>query len=111
MLNVLGKKIYLTRGDTAYISVSLKDASGGDYVPVPEDKLYFRVKKSIYKDELLVEKEINTDTLVLEIIPEDTSRLEFGTYCYEIELVTGSGQHFTVIENACFTIGAELEVH
>ena len=111
MLNVLGKKIYLTRGDTAYLDVSIKDSSGNDYEPAQGDKIYFRLKKSIYKDELLVEKEINTDTLVLEIRPEDTSRLEFGTYCYEIELVTGSGQHFTVIENACFTIGAELEVH
>jgi hypothetical protein len=111
MLNVLGKKIYLTRGDTAYISVSLKDASGGDYVPVPEDKLYFRVKKSAIKGELILEKEINIETLVLELIPEDTEKLEFETYCYEIELVTGQGQHFTVIENACFTIGAELEVH
>ena len=111
MLNVLGRKIYLTRGDTAYISVGLKDNSGKDYKPAEGDKVYFRLKKSIYKDELLVEKEINPETLVLEIRPEDTSRLEFGTYCYEIELVTGIGQHFTVIENAIFTIGAELEEH
>lgn len=111
MLNVLGKKIHLTRGDTAYIKVSLKDNFGNDYIPAQGDKLYFRLKKSIYKESQIVEKEIGIETLVLEIVPEDTEQLEFGTYCYEIELVTVRGEHFTVIENGSFTVGAELEVH
>ncbi len=108
MLNVLGKKIHITRGDTAYIDVSLEDISGNDYEPVQGDKLYFRLKESVYKKELLVEKEINIDTLVLEITPEDTEMLGFGSYCYEVELVTALGQHFTVIENAAFIVGAEV---
>ena len=111
MLNVLGKKIHLTRGDTAYIKVSLKDNLGNDYIPAEGDKLYFRLKKNIYKESQILEKEIGIEALVLEIIPEDTERLEFGTYCYEIELVTARGEHFTVIENGSFTVGPELEVH
>ncbi|MBQ3456623.1 MAG: hypothetical protein IJG36_09305 [Synergistaceae bacterium] len=111
MLNVLGKKIHLTRGDTAYISVSLKDNNGNDYIPAEGDKLYFRLKKNIYKDSQILEKEISAETSVLELIPEDTEQLEFGTYCYEIELVTAKGEHFTVIENASFTVGLELEEH
>lgn len=107
MLNVLGKKIYLTRGDSAYIGVSLADISGNEYEPVQGDKLYFRLKKNVYKKELLIEKEINIETLVLEITPEDTETLGFGLYCYEVELVTALGQHFTVIENAAFIVGAE----
>lgn len=111
MLNVLGKKIHLTRGDTAYINVVLKDNLGNGYVPAEGDKVYFRLKKNIYKESLILEKEISAETLVLEITPEDTEHLEFGTYCYEIELVTAGGEHFTVIENASFTVGPELEEH
>ena len=108
MLNVLGKKIYLTRGDTAYIDVSIKDSSGNDYEPAQGDKIYFRLKKNIYEDALLIEKEIDIETQKLEIMPEDTEMLGFGAYCYEIELVTFLGEHFTVIENAAFIVGAEL---
>ena len=107
MLRVLGKKIHLTRGDTGYISVSLKDNFGNDYPPGEEDKLYFRLKKNIYKDDLILEKEISAETLLLEISPEDTEHMEFGTYSYEIELVTTKGEHFTVIENGSFTVAAE----
>lgn len=111
MLNVLGKKIHLTRGDTAYLSVELKDKTGNDYIPAEGDKLYFRLKKSIYNDSQILEKEISAETSVLELIPEDTKHLEFGTYCYEIELVTAKEEHFTVIENGSFTVGPELEEH
>ena len=111
MLNVLGKKIHLTRGDTGYIEVSLKDNTGNGYVPAEGDKLYFRVKKNIYQSSQILEKEISAESLMLEISPEDTEHLEFGTYCYEIELVTGKGEHFTVIENGSFTVGVELEEH
>lgn len=111
MLNVLGKKIHLTRGDTGYIEVSLKDNFGNDYVPSEGDKLYFRLKKNIYQSSLIVEKEISAESLMLELLPSDTEQLEFGTYCYEIELVTAGGEHFTVIENASFTVGPELEEH
>lgn len=104
----MGKKIYLTRGDTAYIDVALEDNSGNNYEPVQGDKLYFRLKKNVYEKALIVEKEIDLETLKLEITPEDTKMLGFGTYCYEVELVTEAGEHFTVIENAAFVVGADL---
>ena len=107
MLNVLGKKIHLTRGDTAYIKVRLKDNSGNDNIPAEGDKLYFRLKKNIYKDSQILEKEISAEASVLELFPEDTERLEFGTYCYDIVLVTAKGEDFIVIENGSFTVGME----
>ena len=108
MLDVQNEKIYLTRGDTAYLEIELITQMGESYTPVYGDKLFFRLKKSANKGSLLLEKEININTLTLELSPEDTANLEFGSYCYEVELVTALGQHFTVIENATFILGAEL---
>ena len=108
MLDVQNEKIYLTRGDTAYLDVELTTSSGEPYTPTYGDKLYFRLKKSVNKGSLLLEREININTLTLELSPEDTAGLDFGSYCYEVELVTALGQHFTVIENAAFILGAEL---
>lgn len=108
MLDVQNEKVYLTRGDTAYLEIELITKSGENYTPAYGDKLYFRLKKSANKGSLLLEKEVNINTLTLELSPEDTADLDFGTYCYEVELVTALGQHFTVIENAAFILGAEL---
>ena len=104
-------KIYLTRGDSAFLTVNLNDESGSSYELSEGDKIYFRLKKSSSSDNLLLEKEINPDTLTLELLPEDTAELSSGLYCYEVELVTAEDKHYTVIENSQFQIGAELEIH
>ena len=111
MLNVIDNDIYLTRGDSAYLNIELKDESGNPYTPALGDKLYFRLKKNIFGETLLLVKEIPTDTLTLEILPSDTAKLDFSSYCYEIELITLQGQCFTVVENKAFKVGPELENH
>ena len=111
MLEVSENRIYLTRGDSAYITISLKDNTGADYEPVAGDKIYFRLKKGVFGDGLLLVKEIDPATLRLELTPEDTSHLEFTTYRYEIELATSNGDRYTVIENGEFVVGVELESH
>ena len=104
-------KIYLTRGDSAFLTISLNDENGSSYELSEGDKVYFRLKKSSSSDNLLLEKEVNTQTLTLELLPEDTAELSSGLYCYEVELVTAEDKHYTVIENSQFQIGAELEIH
>ena len=104
-------KIYLTRGDSAFLTISLNDENGSLYELSEGDKIYFRLKKSSSSDNLLLEKEVNTQTLTLELLPEDTEDLSSGLYCYEVELVTAENKHYTVIENSQFQIGAELEIH
>ena len=111
MLEINNNRIYLTRGDTAYITVALTDSSGNNYTPIAGDKIYFRLKKNVFGNNLILVKEVNTSTLKLELNPSDTQNLDFTSYRYEIELVKASGECFTVIENAPFIIGAELEVH
>ena len=109
MLKVQGNKIYLTRGDTAFLDIILKDETGNPYTLNEGDILKFRLKENILGNTLLLEKALNQNTL--ELTPPDTSGLDFGLYRYEIELIKSGGEHFTVIENEPFTVGIELEVH
>jgi len=111
MLKVTKDKVYLTRGDTAFLTVTITDENGDDYEYREGDKVYFRLKQGPTSKTVLVEKEVNTETNQLLLYPEDTIDLKFATYHYEIELVTVENYHFTVIENAEFVIGPELEVH
>lgn len=111
MLQVKGSRISLTRGDTAFLLLHVVDGDGNDYEIQPGDKIYFRLKSDAYSNQLLVEKEIDTTSLRLQLDPEDTKDLAFATYKYEIELVTVSNYHFTIIENSEFDIRPELEVH
>lgn len=115
MFEVSDNKIYLTRGDTADILVSLTTLDGSDYEMQTGDELYFRVKKNATKtaSEILIEKEADvTETeIVISLVPEDTMDFGFGEYRYEIELVTATGKHYTVIADEDFEVGKELENH
>lgn len=111
MLEVVDNRIYLTRGDSAYITISVSNADGTAYEPVAGDKLYFRLKKNIFGSTLLLVRAISLETFTLELSPTDTAILDFGSYRYEIELITASGDRFTVIENGELVLGVELETH
>lgn len=111
MLKVLNNKIQLTRGDTMMLEVSLKNEKGEVYTPLSTDKIYFRVKKSSTAKDTLIEKEIPYDTMVLELEEVDTKDFRFGTYYYEVELVTEENHHYTAIANSEFEITTELESH
>lgn len=109
MLVVSENQIYLTRGDTLTITLSLTNDDGSTYIPDEADRIYFRLKKFAATAEILVEKEIIN--MILQLNENDTKNLTFGDYRYEIELVTANGSHYTVIENKLFTIGKEIENH
>lgn len=111
MLKVSRNKISLTRGDTAYLKLDITDENGDSYELSDGDTIYFRIAEYGTSGRLLLEKTVNTESLTLELKPEDTCGLEFRTYRYEVEVVTESGEHFTVIENAQIEITVELEKH
>ena len=111
MIKTRGTSIFLTRGDTLLLDVNLTDINGAPYIANPTDVIYFRLKKSANSKQVLIEKEVDIDEMILQLDAEDTADLNFGLYKYEIELVTESGYHFTAIDNADFELGVELEVH
>lgn len=100
--------IRITRGDSLTINITLTDGDGYQYEPVLGDVVWFRVKKSASATEILIEKQIDIETLVLELVESDTETLAFGEYKYEIEVITNEQDHYTVIKNAPFIITEEL---
>lgn len=111
MLIVTGNQIFLTRGDTLILTLTLSNSDDSAYVPAVGDSIYFRLKKFATYPEILIEKEIDTATMILQLDESDTDMLAFGDYRYEIEVVTAEGMHDTVIADELFTIGKELENH
>lgn len=111
MLEVSGNMIQLTRGDTMILELSLVDETGDKYVPDPADVIIFRVKRNSTSKEILIEKNISPEDMVLKLDEADTKDLKFGTYYYEVEIITGEDYHFTVIANTEFEITTELENH
>ena len=100
--------IRITRGDSLTVNITLTDDEGFPYTPVEGDQVWFRVKKNAKADVILIEKSINIDNLVLELVEADTEDLAFGNYVYEIEVITVNLNHYTVIKNTPFIITEEL---
>jgi hypothetical protein len=102
--------ITLTRGDTFKAQIFITDKDGNPYDIQPGDSVRFAMKKH-YTDpdsEVLINKTIPSDTLVLVLEPEDTKSLEFGDYVYDIQLTTASGDIDTFITKATLTLTEEV---
>lgn len=108
MLRVNGTTIYLTRGDTARIQIDLIEADGTAYEPQEGDSVRFAATVE-WGDPPCIEIPISTDSLLLEIAPNDTKPLEFGEYWYDIELTRANGDIDTFIDRAKLVIREEVE--
>lgn len=108
MLEVSNKgEIKLTRGDTAYLTVSVKNKDGEPYTVKTDDVLTLTVKGDYADEEALIEKKI-TGTATFHIRPEDTKDLAFGTYVYDVQITMTNGDNFTVIADKKFKITNEV---
>lgn len=102
-------KITLTRGDTARIQVSITSADGSAYTPTTGDSVRFAMKKKYSDSEPLVKIDIPIDTLLLEILPEHTKTLDFGTYKYDVQITMADGSVDTFIDRGVFVITEEVD--
>ena len=86
-LKINGTTISLTRGDTLKILIDISNPDGTAYVPIQGDSIRFAMKKDYKKEELILEKTIPTDTLLLQLDPGDTKNLpQPSEYVYDIQL-------------------------
>ena len=98
--------ILITRGDTATIDISIKDEVGHEYSLQTGDKLLFSVKKLPIASNPVIEKTLSNKQLILS--SDDTDSLSFGTYKYDITLITASGDVCTFINYRDFIVGEEV---
>lgn len=107
--SISGTTITLTRGDTFKARISITDQDGNEYVPVNGDSIRFAMKTDYGDKSPLLIKQVPIDTLFLLIEPEDTKKLAFGKYVYDIELTRATGEVDTFITKA--TLKLTEEVH
>lgn len=106
--SISGSDITLTRGDSLFLQIVLKK-DGAPFTPVTGSRIRFAMKRKYTDEEVLLEKEIPLETLLLEIRPQDTKPLSMGrTYVYDIEFTDEEG-HVDTFISGNFTIGNEVE--
>ena len=88
MLMIRNGKIMLTRGDSAYITVTLKSQEGSAYTMQAGDKL------AVDTSSVLLQSVSDSNTI--KLTPEQTEKLASGSYSYDIQLTTVAGDVFTV---------------
>ena len=94
MFSVVNNNIILTRGDTLLLKVDIF-RNDQEYIPSERDSIRFAMKRNITDpdEDVVLVKSIPTDTLILELEPQDTKSLPMKTrYVYDIELTNGAGQ-------------------
>lgn len=100
--------IEITRGDTAYLTVSIPD-----YKFKVNDIIKFGVKKRVTDEDFLFLKTIEiieeTEAVRVKILPEDTKKATFGNYIYDVEYTNGqTGDVNTIITINNFVILKEV---
>ena len=107
MYKIQGTTITLTRGDSFYCHLDLKQ-NGRAYTPDDGDVIRFALKKDYFDTNVLISQTIPNDTLILCLLPADTKTLAFGTYVYDIEITFENGDVDTFINEGKFVIAPEV---
>lgn len=98
-------EIYLTRGDTAYLTVAVDG-----YQAFEGDTISFTVKKKITDAEPALKLTVPIDEAFV-FQPSDTAELDYGKYYYDIQIDTAFGEVFTVVEKSPFRLTEEVNVN
>ena len=102
--NIFEWNIYLTRGDYFAARVDMTNKNTGESISPTNGSLRFAVKKK-YRDgdeKLLILKQIPLSTRLLELEGDDTKKLSFGDYDYDIEYTDDQGHPDTFIEGKLY---------
>lgn len=92
----VGYEIQLTRGDTGRFNFPMK--IGDAETPLGEnDQLTFTVKRSTTTDEVLIQKVLTGSTHVV-LDPVDTEGLPYGSYRFDVQIDTATGDRYTVVD-------------
>lgn len=105
MLSVdTNNNITLTRGDTAVIDLAI--TIDGEAYNYSNDLVQFTVKKDTVTSDKILQKTFNGTSITID--PADTSGLDYQTLKYDVQIITQSGDVFTVIPPRNLTIAEEV---
>lgn len=109
MLKISGTKIFLTRGDSAYITLTI-NTKDGVYELQDGDTVKCQVRTEPNDGQLLFEGQIDIvrDEIVWHIRPEDTKDLEVDKYYWDAQLELPNGDIFTFIPSSIFKLTDEV---
>lgn len=94
MTNYINGVLYITRGDSVDIPLTILDVNGQEYELKEGDVVRFTAKERV-NGPVILQKEINADMVSLS--PEDTRLLTFGRGVFEIEVTLANGNVYTII--------------
>lgn len=106
MLRTVNNDIYMTRGDTAELKLSITDSTGAPYMVKPEDSILFTIKKSTDDKDVIIQKAVKEGKITIK--PEETRTLPYGTYVYDVELRRADDFISTVITPHIFKLCEEV---
>lgn len=103
--------IYMIRGDSETIVVTLYDSKGKIVDLQDGDTIYFTVKEHVRNEAKVFQKvvtEFSDGKATIEIEPLDTKGCKFRDYVYDVQLTDSSGRVTTIVHPSKFTIGGEV---
>lgn len=110
-MQVNGNDIYLIRGDSGFLSVSVIENDTPILFKVG-DRIFFTIKTSTETPVKILQKiiEVNADTtdISIEIKPEDTKDLRVKKYFYDIQYNKVSGEVYTIVPPSSFILKPEV---
>ena len=103
--------IEFTRGDTCPLKFSLLDKEGNVLTLTNADELYFTVKTNFSTTEKKLQKTFGQGDITHEedgsyklvIAPDDTDDWNYGSYVWDLELVSGDYTRTVAIGNLTLT--------
>lgn len=103
--------IYMTRGDSETITVSLTDTDNVPILFATGDTVYFTIKTDANTTTKVLQKSITSfidGKAVVSILPSDTASLSYGSYLYDIQWSRADGFKRTLITPSKFNIEKEV---
>ena len=104
MLSVKNNIISISRGDTGYLDLIIKNPTNPNqiYELRNGDTLVFTLKRTVNSPDVIIDKEFEGN--ILKLTEMDTIGLEYGNYSYKVVLYFANGDTNTIIEPSVFRV-------
>ena len=104
-MTVKGTDISMVRGDTESIRVGFKGIE-----LMPGDKIEFTVREDALSPVVIhkVVERFENNAAFIYIESQDTAKLSFGDYYYDIQLTHGGGRISTIVKKSKFRLEEEI---